>query len=689
MKLLLKRLLVVGLGMVLVSGGADGRTEASGGSVVVLAQAAEGLAQSPRHNLSSTDADGLKQALAAARASDRGRFANAVSGISDPVAKKIAAWAMIDVAGEDMSFFELDQARRDLADWPRGARRQALAEQQIETAGLDPAGVIQWFGGAPPRSARGAMGLAAAYQATNQAEDAKTLIRNVWRGHAFDADTQRALQGRFGALITPEDTAVRVQFLLYGAQGPSVRDLLPQLPGDQRALAEARIALRSDARNAAATLARVPARLQSDPGLTYERAASLRRRGQPDAALALVSNLPPAPGSSDGDDRLWTERRQLINAALKKQDYRAAYQAATNHGFTDPVDLTDAEFYAGWQALSKLNDAAGADVHFARIQAAGSSPITQGRALYWRGRAHEAMGDKPGADAFYAQGGRYWWTFYGQLAAEAAGQDAIKMGKDPDPTPVDQARFEGREVVQAARILAEAGEKDLFRIFVLHIDDNLPNGQEYALLFDLAHDYGDLDLAMRVARTAAQKGYVLPGRGYPVRLPPMVQTSAEAALVFGITRQESGFDPSVRSGADARGMMQLLPSTAQVVARKLGMPFSGAQLFDADYNMKLGASYIGQLVDQFGGSYLLAAAAYNAGPGRPTEWMTFCGDPRAPGTDPLDFVECIPFSETRNYVMRVMEGTQVYRARLNNGEAAPTLSEDLKRGSAVVAQAGP
>jgi soluble lytic murein transglycosylase len=155
----------------------------------------------------------------------------------------------------------------------------------------------------------------------------------------------------------------------------------------------------------------------------------------------------------------------------------------------------------------------------------------------------------------------------------------------------------------------------------------------------------------------------------------------EPALVLGITRQESGFDPAVRSGADARGMMQLLPSTAAAVARRLGLPFSADRLYDADFNMTLGSYHLGELMNNFGGSMLLTAVGYNAGPARPPQWTARCGDPRGGTVDPVDFIECVPFTETRDYMMRVMENMSVYKARLNGGSAPLTLSQDLRRGA--------
>jgi soluble lytic murein transglycosylase len=271
-------------------------------------------------------------------------------------------------------------------------------------------------------------------------------------------------------------------------------------------------------------------------------------------------------------------------------------------------------------------------------------------------------------------------TFYGQLAAEKLGRPLV-LPHDPVATDAERARFESHDAVQAMRLLADQGQRDLFRAFALHLDDTAPNTVEGALLIDAIKGYGDQDTAMKAGRALAQRGLILADRAYPVRTPPEVQGAPEPALVLGITRQESGFDPTVRSGADARGMMQLLPSTASIVARRIGVGYSPSRLYEPDYNMQLGSAYLGQLVDRFSGSYVMAAAGYNAGPGRPAQWTSFCGDPRAGSQDPLDFIECIPFSETRNYVMRVMENMQVYRAKMNGGTARITLSADLKRGA--------
>nr|WP_232793237.1 lytic transglycosylase domain-containing protein [Caulobacter hibisci] len=630
-------------------------------------------------SLSDSDAANLRAAVMGQRSAATVRAA--MTSISDPLARKIALWALADVGAESMSFFELDQARRDLVGWPRASRRDLPAEKALSTSGLTPAETIAWFGGSEPQTPEGAMALASAYQATGRAQDATNLIRRYWRDKSFEVDAQRAMLARFGVLLTADDHAQRADVLLYGQQGPAAREMVALLPYDQQPAAQARIALRANAGNANDLVAALTPAQQLSPGVAFERAAYLRRKGMDVMALDLVRYFPAKPPSEAAAASIWRERKQLVMSAIKNSDSRSAYAAAAA-GLPGGADAAEAEFFAGWIALSRLKDPNAAAAHFGRIAEIGASPITRGRALYWQGRAAEAQGDVIAAQAFYGEGARHITTFYGQLAAEKAGVQEIRLDKDPMITAADRSRFEGRELVRAAKLLHDIGANDAFRSLVLYIDDQLPTAAEEALLVDFARNTGDQDLAMRAVRTAAQRGFILAERGYPLldhHFTP-IPGAAETAFVYSISRQESNFDPRARSGVGARGMMQLMPPTAAGVARKLGESHSVDRLFEPDYNMRLGSVYLGDMISRFSGSYIMAAAAYNAGPGRPPQWVALCGDPRGASTDPLDFIECIPFSETRNYVMRTLETTMVYRARLGGGVAPLTLSSDLKRG---------
>ncbi len=631
------------------------------------------------HPLSDRDATLFRQAIDAARHANPNGARDAIAGMSDSLARKTATWVLVDTNADSLGFYDVDNARRDLAGWPRPGRRQAAAERLLETASKTPQQTLDWFAGAEPTTPQGAMALASAYRGLGRTADATALIKHWWRDKSFEAEPQRVMLARFGDVLTQDDHVRRADILLYGNQGPAAREMIPLLPTDQQEAAHARLALRSEARDANELVSALPANLAEAPGVVFEHAAYLRRKGLDNLALGQVDNFPHEVATSDQADRVWDERRHLVLSALRAGDIHAAYSAAANSGLTPGADGADAEFDAGWIALTRLNEPEKAARHFANLERIGTMPITRGRALYWEGRAAEARGDKVSSAAFYERAAHFNTTFYGMLAAEKVGQ-RLTLPPDPEITAQARATFEGRDAVQATRLLFDYGQRELFRVFVLNLDDILPTAEDEAQLVDLARNYGDMDTSMRAARAAAQRGFVLPQRAYPVRNAPD-GGAAEPALVLAITRQESGFDPNVRSGAGARGMMQLMPGTAKVLARKMGVGYSPSQLDEPDYNMRLGAVFLGQLVSQFSGSYVMAAAGYNAGPGRPTQWTQFCGDPRGGSTDPIDYIECIPFSETRNYVMRVMENQQVYRAKLNGGSTPITLSEDLKRGS--------
>jgi soluble lytic murein transglycosylase len=640
--------------------------------------------------LSDVDRGAFRQALQAAMSGDVERAESLRAGLTDPVARKVVLWALVDQDGERLPFLEVDQARRDLWGWPRAPRRQAVAEKAMAAQSMPPSQVVAWFKGEKPQSAEGAMALAGAYQASGRTDDAVSLIKYFWREKVFEAEPQAQMLARFGPMLTQDDHIQRAELLLYGAQGPAARDMIPLLPADQQELARVRMAVREGLSGAELTVENLPASLQDDPGLTYERARRLLRERQGPLALALAPRLPPFPPGADAGSAVWSVRKQLIGVALGQHDYQTAYQLAAHNGMSGGSDFAEAEFFAGWLAMTRLGKASDAEKHFAHIQEVGSSPITQSRALYWRARAVEAAGDDPiGARDLYAQAAQYQTAFYGQLAAEKVGQTELIIGHDPIPTPADRARFEGRDQIQAIRLLNDAGEHDLFRVFTLATADTLPKAEEYVLLIDLCRSLGEQDLSMRVARAGAQRGFVLPDRDYPLLTVAVPGGAAEPALVLAIARQESNFDPGARSGPGARGMMQLMPSTAAVLARRMGEPFSAQRLYDVDYNIRLGSYYLGGMVDNFGGSYVMATASYNAGPNHMPDWTAACGDPRTTSGDPVNFIECIPFSETRNYVMRVMESMEVYRARMNGGRAPLTLTRDLKRGNYMPQPATP
>jgi len=630
--------------------------------------------------LSSADAEIFPRALSAARNRDVAGARALAQQMADPTARKLIEWAIVDVSGRDMSFAELEVADRAFAAWPRLESRRTEAEAALARAYAPPQTVIAFFEGREPLTAQGAFALAEALSASGREQEAVTLVRRWWTGQSFEADLQTRALARWTPVLTTADHDQRLGMLILGPHGPATRAMMDLASPDMRAVAQAVMSLRTAYAPDSIVAGLSPAQA-AHPAVVLERVRLLRAQNRQSEGFGLLAGLPPSPSHKAGEDTLWNERRNWFLDALQRNDWQGAYGAMAGHGFPGGERKVDAEFFAGWVALTKLNDPALAARHFEALRTYSSTPITQGRALYWLGRAAEARGDAAGARAWYEQGARHIQTFYGQLAAEKAGMTTLALPADPVVTEADRARFEADEVVRATRILGEMNEQGLMRVFAYHLDDRLPEATDLAQLMDMVLAYGDRFGSMMVGRAASQRGFLMPDRQYPIRIPPEVPGAAPLAFTLAITRQESSFDPMARSSADARGMMQFLPSTASGVARRLGMPYSAERLWDPDYNMSLGSYHLAELTGQFGGSMLLATVGYNAGPARPPQWIARCGDPRGRQVDPVDFIECAPFTETRNYMMRVMENMGVYKARLAGGSAPLTLSDDLARGA--------
>jgi soluble lytic murein transglycosylase len=632
--------------------------------------------------LNDQDTALFRQGLAAARARDVSGAQSAIAQIRDPAARKLVQWALIDTSGEQLSYSELAQAQTALAGWPRAESRRAATEKVLDRSGGGGDAALALFESEKPTTVEGAIAYAYALQQRGRQDEARTLVRDWWRTRSFDEAPQSRILSAGGGWLTPADHEARLNLLLSGPHGPATRAMLGLVSPDRAAVANAVMSLRTAYSPDAVVAGLTPAQA-ADPLVTLERVRILRSQNRQSEAFPLLANLPPAPGHTAGDNTLWSERRNYFLDALQQNNWRAAYDAMNGHGFTSGDRMVDAEFFAGWVALTKLNQPEVAARHFEALRTASSTPITQGRAYYWLGRAAEARGERDAALTYYRNGAQHWQTFYGQLAAEKAGIATLTLPGEPAPTQADIARFERNEIVRATRILGETGEASLLRVFAYQLDNDLPTIEDLALLMDLSRGYGEGFTAMMVGRAASQRGFVLPERMYPVRVPPQVGGAAPLEFTQAITRQESSFDPRARSHADARGMMQFLPATASGVARRLGMSYSAERLWEPDYNMTLGSYHLGELMAANNGSMLLATVGYNAGPARPNQWVARCGDPRGDAVKTIDFIECAPFTETRNYMMRVMENMAVYKARLNGGSAPLTPSADISRGSAA------
>ena len=624
--------------------------------------------------LSETDLQATRAALAAAQAGDWSRAYAEVTPIGDPLPLKILRWMDYSRPGAPGRFADIAEFIEKNGDWPRQKALRKHAEEAL--AGESDSAAAAWFKRFPPISAVGKARSAEILLNSGDLEEGVAALRAAWIDGDFGPLDERNFLTRHSAAFRAEDNGKRLDRLLWDAQYDAARRMLPLVPTDWRELGEARLALATQAANAEVVAAGVPAKLRADPGLIYEE---LRWRTRKDMVGVAVRILLSQPGDLVRPAAWWAERQTIARRVLATGNSALAYRLVEQHGLIDGNAYSEAEFLLGYIALRYMKNPALAFDHFSRIITRVNTPYAKARAGYWGGRAADAQNKSELAAKWYAAAAEYMVTFYGQLAAHRLGHNAPPHPvPEPVPDTAELARFNENEVVRAARIFLELGYRDQGKAFLLNLADNATTPTQFAMLASLAETNGRIDLAIAVAKRAIEAGTPLMIHGYPVTALPSGGT-VEHALLFAITRQESAFDSDAVSRAGARGLMQLMPATASDIANKLQLPFSAEQLTaDGTYNMLLGRAYLETLIDDFGGSYALAIAGYNAGPGRVRQWLRDYGDPRGGKIDMVDWIENIPISETRNYVQRVLENLQIYRGQVGRNSAFSLVS-DLAR----------
>ena len=640
--------------------------------------------------LSDADFTRFRRGLDAADDGDWDEVRRIREDLTDTSARNILLWRLA-LENERASFLQLDVALSELENWPRDSFIRSEAEAKIADSGLSAPFVVSWFEGREPVTGRGRVSYAEALIETGRIEQGETLLRETWRGHHLPLNVQHETYQRHSDIFTEDDHMARIDYLIWSDQRTAARRVLPLLSGNNHDLADARLRLAGRQSGVDRAVDRIPASLSNDAGLVFERARWRRRSGlSDDVVLPLLLQLPDAHNNTGALELMWTERKLMILGLVRDQDYETAYQLARAHGLSEGADFADAEFMAGWLALVHLDRAEEALAHFTRLRDNVSTPVSQSRGSYWMARAADALGRPEEAATYYAEAGAHSTAYYGQLAlTQLTGETGgiLTLDREPEPTEEVQARFEARPLVRAMRLLAEQDEEYYFRLFSYRLDDQLTDPAEAVLLARLASNYLYMRESVRAAKAARLRGIILPQSAYPtITLPQVASLRPEDALVHSVIRQETEFGQHAVSGAGARGMMQMMPGTAQQTARQIGEPYRFSWLTDdLDYNLTLGMHHLAEVVNEFDGSYVLALAAYNAGAHRARRWIEDYGDPRDPDVDPIDWVESIPFSETRNYVQRVMENLQVYRSRLQEDAAVPLeIEEDMRRGSVPV-----
>ena len=633
--------------------------------VMVLTTALPGLAERPRP---------LGWALEASRGANWDTAAR-IAERDGEVASDIIEWARLRQGlgtYEDVAAF---LKRR--ADWP-GERYLRRQSEPVVLTQPD-ADVLQFFETTAPQTAAGVLRFAQALIAADRQAEAEATILGAWRNIVLSTAEQAEFLRLYGVMLAPHHDA-RLDGMLWQGAFDNATRLFDIASDGAVAAARARIALRKSLPGVDTMIARVPSSHSADGGLQYERFLWRVRKGRSDDAKALMRET-SVSAKRLGRPEAWANRRRsLARDEMRNGSPEKAYELAARHFLTSGSNYADLEWLAGYIALRKLNEPETALRHFDNHNAAVASPISKGRAGYWRGRAYAAMGNVAAADQAFSEGAYYQTSFYGLLAAEAADLpfDTERTVARP-ATRSGVTDLAGNTLFEAGLLLQASGEISLAERFWTQLADDL-SPSDATILVGTAVDAGQPHLAVMIGKRLARRGIVVPFGYYALH--PLADRDLPMApeMTLAIARRESEYDPRVQSGVGARGLMQIMPRTGQAVATRLGRAAShttARMITDPVYNAELGAAYLSTLARQFSGNVIMMSAGYNAGPSRPIRWMDTYGDPRNGEIDIVDWIEHIPFRETRNYVMRVAESLPTYRALLGKDALPTPFSKEL------------
>jgi soluble lytic murein transglycosylase len=594
-----------------------------------------------------------------------------------PLLTKLVEWFDLTRSGSQADFPHYMRFIDQNQDWPSQTLLKKHAEDAI-TDGQPPTQIIAWFQRFPPQGPNGASRYIDALIANRQRPEAEIATRQFLVDGTMTSAQLIEFAGKYSAMLRPADYELRADRLIWASNTDDATQLLPYLSPVGRAVDQTRIAFVTQSPNAQALLAQLTPDQQNNLGLLYERMRWLRRQNRDSEAIAILAVAPP---TIPHPEQWGAERAILARRALENHDPQTAYELSRDHRQATGAALADGEWFSGWVALRFLNDPKAALSHFELMEKTVGTPISLSRAAYWAGRAHEAMGDRALADRDYERASKHIGTFYGQIAQAKLGPSArLTLPPQPAVAGLEERTFDNSELVQVALLLNDIGLSTRGDPFIRRIGELARNPDDALLAMRLAKANKSLAAEVQVAKKLMQGGMQVLADGFPV-IAPLGPREPEPALVHAIIRQESLFDANAVSPSGALGLMQLMPGTAKGVAAKLKVKkFSTAQLTaDPRLNVTFGADYLAGLVDHFNGSYVMAIAGYNAGPGRVSGWLRDNGDPRPNIEDTIDWIEKIGVYETRNYVQRVMENLEIYRARLAGGSTTNNIDKDLTR----------
>jgi len=575
-------------------------------------------------------------------------------------------WRHLLTTGNQATFYDYMTFIQNNKDYPRISRIKYLAEQKLSTDKISPKKIINWFGVDEPLSGYGMLVLGESFIQTGDNEKGIALIKRGWITAELSRASMKSLSKKYRKYLDSKDYINRADYLAWENKYWDLKRMLPYLPKDYQLLYTARQILMSKSYGVDQAIKNVPQKFKNDAGLNHDRLKWRRKRGRIDSSLEILSSIKNNKDYLVRPDKWWVERAIMSRALIYKNKYETAYKVASQHSLDKGSEFAEAEWLSGWIALSFLNDPILAIDHFNNFYQNVSYPISLARGAYWLGRSYEKIGDKRQSEDWYREATKYLTTYYGQLAfLKINPSQNFELEEQADVKDDYRKYFYNKELVKITHLLNELNKDKYTKNILRHLaNDNIASGSEI-LAAELATNISRYDFAIQVSKLASYEKRFHNTFNYPIISVPQYVNGRkipETAFILSLIRQESEFDMRANSHVGAQGLMQIMPYTAKLVAKQAKLPYSKSRLTsDPEYNINLGSHYIAGLILQYDGAYPFATAAYNAGPKRVKHWKKINKDPQKKQIDFVDWVELIPFKETRNYVQRVMENYNVYR----------------------------
>ena len=590
--------------------------------------------------------------------------------VKDKDFKNLISWIYLKEKSNKATFSDYIKFIDNNPNYPRINRLKYLAEHKINLNSNSPNTVIGWFESSPPLSGFGKIKLGESYFLKGDFKKAEQFIKDGWINASLSSKDLRYLNKKYKKFLNSSDHLKRADYMAWELKYWDLKRILRYLPKDYRALYNARQILMSNSYGVDDAISKVPNNLKSDIGLRYDRLKWRSRRGRTESSLEIIDQAPLNKDELVRADLWWKQRNIISRSLIYKKKYEKAYEVAKNHALDEGPEFAEAEWMAGWIAVSFLNNPDKAINHFKSFYENVGYPISLARGAYWIGICYEKLGKNKLSNDYFTEGSKYLTTFYGQLSFKKINPTGqFELIDQSKYTKEYEKEFNKNPLVKHVILLKELNKTKYSKDIIKHLADlNIEEGSE-VLAAKLATEVGRYDYAIQISKKASYEKRFYNKYNYPIITTPRVingKNMPSQEIILAITRQESEFDAKANSHVGAKGMMQLMTYTAKLVAKQMGVPYRKSKLTsDPEYNVRLGTYYFNSLLNEYGETYPFAIAAYNAGPKRVRYWRKINGDPKKGSIDFVNWIELIKFKETRNYVQRVLENASVYRYMLS------------------------